>query len=124
MDQRTFLALQGSIAKWTKVASGTYEEHGGHDCPLCALFADEIDPNALDDEGEDGCHGCPVKAHTGKHGCVGTPYVNRWVRARNDTPLGFPRSAANTPAKLAAARAELEFLKSLLPPGTAPDAQG
>lgn len=57
------------------------------DCPLCKMFRDR--------DIEDDCDGCPVMEKTNRPFCRGTPYWD------DDSP--------------AQAKAELDFLKSLLP---------
>lgn len=96
MDARTEQALRESIAKWEKnaaVAKCKDAKVNSADCPLCELFAYE------------NCRECPVKNHTGKSECYGTPYY----KAREhyyDNQLAAFREAAQR---------EVDFLKSLLP---------
>lgn len=97
MNAKTLKALKGSIAKWQAIVAGTGEDHGPDNCPLCQLFNDL--PHG-------GCGGCPVAERTGLDGCAGTPY-QAW-----DDLFGVK---ADTPELKKAARAELAFLKSLLP---------
>lgn len=93
-------ALRGSIEKWEKIVAGTGVDRGCTNCPLCDEFRDG------------GCAGCPVKSRTGMRGCEGTPY-DAWM---SETVFnGFGRGADSADAK-AAAQAELDFLRSLLPP--------
>lgn len=103
MDDRTLTALKGSIEKWEKIVEGMGIDRGVSNCPLCRLF------NTY----ESMCKGCPVYERTKKRACGGTPY-NDWVRARWDAGLA---RRAETPALMAAAKAELDFLRSLLPEG-------
>ena len=119
MDHRTRTALEGSIAKWQAIADGRGTDRGGDNCPLCELFADEFDPAAGYEDDNAGCHGCPVKARTGKQGCIGSPYYS-YRRVMNYAGMCAYFDFATTPAQLAAARAELAFLQSLLPPSTQP----
>lgn len=89
MDEKTLTALKGSIAKWEAIVAKTGDDKGAKNCPLCQLFNTE-------NHGENECCiGCPVHAHTGKRWCNGTPY------------RGHPTPESS--------RAELDFLKSLLP---------
>jgi hypothetical protein len=99
MDARTLEALKGSIAKWEAIVEGTNEDKGVYNCPLCQVFFDEFD-----DEGE-GCEGCPVKTKTGKPSCDDSPYVAWGGRAK-----------ATTDEDKQLAQAEVDFLRSLLPP--------
>ena len=93
MDDRTLEALKASIEKWRghETASDPREvKIGSEYCPLCQIFI------------LGGCDGCPVYEHTWKYYCSGTPYNNVDIY----DPLDKFRAAA---------RAEREFLESLLP---------
>lgn len=104
MDAETLTALKQSIEKWERNAvaetPGDFTTRP-RDCALCWLFCKR------------GCGGCPVMDATGKVYCHGTPYDEaalacaEWRNATSNTTL---RDAAQ-----AAARAEVEFLRSLLP---------
>ena len=105
MDARTLTALKGSIAKWEAIVAGTGKDLGTENCPLCEEFYQK--PLART------CSGCPVAVKTGAQFCDDTPYVKyhrllAGIAEDNDEPL-------NTPVLTAAAQAELDFLKSLLP---------
>ena len=100
MAPRTLEALQGSIAKWEAIVAGTGEDEGSFNCPLCHRFA-----NHRQDDQQ--CLDCPVMKVTGKKHCYGSPYHD-FVRAEED-------GDKNEMTKRA--QAELDFLKSLLPPG-------
>jgi hypothetical protein len=93
MPLRTLYALRGSIAKWEGIVAGTVKDEGPDNCPLCQCFF------------EADCAGCPVYEKTGLYSCEGSPY-----EAFSDA------EDANDEKRMAlAARAELDFLKSLLP---------
>ena len=105
MDDRTLTALRQSIEKWERNAVAETPDDfatGAETCALCDLFY-----------WKDGCNGCPVKERTGQWGCRGTPYLAadgaryEWSACPSDTTR---RDAAR-----AAARAEVAFLRSLLP---------
>jgi hypothetical protein len=92
-----------SIAKWTYIlrhhenGGGPIDTNGTRTCGLCMLHW------SLGD-----CDGCPIFAHTGMHGCEGTPYENY----EGDDDKGI--NAPSMPAALArAAMAELDFLIEL-----------
>lgn len=87
MDDKTLEALKGSIKKWEGIVAGTIENQGALNCPLCQLF------NTSDE-----CDGCPVKERTGEDFCEGSPYYSYEQKVQGS------------------AQAELDFLKSLLPP--------
>lgn len=108
MDAKTLEALKGSIAKWEKIVAGNGGDEGEDNCPLCKVFL--VGQKTI-------CIGCPVFASTGAHGCLGSPYEN-WVtlNCEYDSDDGDPWFA-DTPELIAAAQAELDFLKSLLPEG-------
>lgn len=100
MNKKTLAALKGSIAKWKKVADGTGVDDGESNCPLCQLFID------------DDCTGCPVAKAAGEPGCTNTPFVRfRWEFA----VAQWSGYKATTLKQKSAARAELKFLRSLLP---------
>ena len=89
MNKQTLKALKGSIKKWQGVTKGTIQDRGPVNCPLCQLFL-LGEPSS--------CIGCPVCQKTKKTGCRGTPYTLYNV-------YGHKKYA----------RAEVKFLKSLLP---------
>lgn len=99
MTPATLKALRGSIKKWEKIVDGTGCDLGSHNCPLCKLFLTD-----------DGCEGCPVSEKTGKPDCRGSPYI-KWTLIHQ----GWWPLYADMPKERAAAKAELNFLKSLLP---------
>ena len=99
--EETRAALVASIEKWK--ANETAETFGdvsihGDDCALCRLFLTE------EYDSEDSCGECPVALKDGQKYCRGTPYYE----ARSS----FWR--LDLPAFRLAARAEREFLESLL----------
>lgn len=102
MDAETLEALRGSIRKWEGIVAGTEEDLGHDNCALCQLFYKFDDPST--------CVGCPVMAATGERYCEGTPYHD--YRPGEEDRDGNVMSAT---ALKAAAQAELDFLKSLLP---------
>lgn len=98
MNQKTLKALKSSIAHWERLASGKRkdgEQPTGQCCALCAQFFDNH------------CRGCPVASKTKLTACVGTPY---WKASRYWNLQGPDSRQFKT-----AAKAELQFLKSLLP---------
>jgi hypothetical protein len=100
MTPETLEALKGSIEKWWKIVEENGADEGIDNCPLCHLYWD------------DECVGCPVSEAMDSILCDGTPYHIQWspLVLRDEWP-----TVADTPEKLTAARAELEFLRSLLP---------
>lgn len=105
MDAKTLEALRGSIAKWEGIVAGEEVDDGGDNCPLCQIF------NASTDRRDPACNGCPVRERTGMPFCSGSPYADA-VDAEED-------EGADSDEYRVAAQAELDFLKSLLPPDTA-----
>ena len=65
MNKKTYLALQGSIAKWEGIVDGSVEDEGSDNCPLCQMFFGKSRAN---------CNGCPVMEATGLTSCSSTPY--------------------------------------------------
>jgi hypothetical protein len=98
MTPETLEALKGSIEKWRKIVEEGGEDLGVKNCPLCHLHY-----------AYGNCTGCPVNQASGGQQCGNTPY-DEW----DELDL-FGSGVADTPAKIEAARAELEFLRSLLP---------
>ena len=97
MDKETREALLGSIEKWKQIVAGTGDDYGWENCPLCTMFH------------HGGCEGCPVAEKAGDTFCRGTPYVN-YRRASHIFSGATPEEITT------AAKAELAFLQSLLPP--------
>ena len=88
-------ALKESIKKWEWLAKhrGSPPYTDSETCALCNIYI-------LGDKNN--CTGCPVMERTGEKSCVGTPYYD------------YSMALGHKKAKLAA-RAEVKFLKSLLP---------
>jgi hypothetical protein len=108
MDEPTIRALRESIQHWReneRAAMPGDASAQSDDCALCQKFK------------ADYCLGCPVEGYTGKKYCGLTPYedasiaLHAWWKA----PSKQTRDAFH-----AAARAEREFLESLLPEGEKP----
>lgn len=107
MDAKTLTALRGSIAKWRDIVDGNGADEGTDNCPLCVLFYENLKDDIR-------CYGCPVRIHTLKENCIGSPW-QKWARLHiNEGGLPW---GAKTPQQKAAAQAELDFLISLLPEG-------
>jgi hypothetical protein len=103
MTPETLDALNASISKWEKNASVTNLDKavmGSGHCPLCRLFHPDY---TVHDKAD--CYGCPVKRKTRKPYCRGTPYPD----------AEDAQAMSDLPAYLDAAKAELSFLRSLLP---------
>lgn len=103
MDKETLTALKASIAKWEENASVAKTMDiliDASDCPLCDLF-----------NGEGVCDGCPVSERTGQTACDDTPYYDAYDAYRKII------GNMSLPPFRKAAKAEVEFLKSLLPDG-------
>ena len=105
MKVETLTALKGSIAKWKAIAAGTGVDRGVKNCPLCMLFYSD------DQTYIENCKGCPVKSKVRETLCSKTPYI-AW---HDSHPyMRFPLEAKTEKHKKLA-RAELKFLRSLLP---------
>ena len=96
MDAATLEALRGSIKKWERIVAGTGVCRGVDNCPLCRRFHAAYGNSPC-------CSGCPVFEATGKRGCTGTPIED------------YDDEDGTEEEMLAAAIAEVDFLKSLLP---------
>jgi hypothetical protein len=91
----TMKALDGSIEKWEGIVMGTELDRGRRNCPLCQEFG-----------AGGGCGACPIAADTEDSGCRNTPYT-AWSSGGQ-----LPRKA-DTPEKIKAAIAMLDYLKDL-----------
>lgn len=106
MDKKILTALQGSIEKWEKIVAGTGTDDGWRNCPLCEDFYKKCDVQI--------CDGCPVHEKTGGFGCMKTPYEKWDTHQYKIHDSHFPYEIE---CKICErhAKAEVEFLKSLLP---------
>lgn len=95
VNAATLTALKGSIKKWQGIVAGKVKDEGPDNCPLCKLFY------AIN------CRGCPVSKATGLKWCDGTPYSDLWSNCNDGMAKSNPQ--------IYAAKAEVKFLKSLLP---------
>jgi len=104
MPARTLKALKASIKHWEEnVAAETVNDASvkWRDCALCRLFYE----NSV-------CSGCPVFARTGSTACEQTPYNEAKVEYDE---WEWHEDTKYRTAFRKAARAELKFLRSLLP---------
>ena len=104
MKLETLKALQGSIAKWEQKAVQPFGEVtiDPFDCPLCLIFNSDV---ADDFHGAVYCDRCPVRERTGQAYCVGSPCDAAAIALNEGMEPEFRVSA----------RAEVAFLKDLLP---------
>jgi hypothetical protein len=106
MDAKTLEALKASIAKWERNAEAETPAQyltSGSDCPLCEMFVRYMRSEGV-------CTGCPVFGATSQKGCFGTPF-----HAADDARYAWVYNEGTKEAAHEAARAEVDFLKSLLP---------
>ena len=110
MDDDTLVALKESISHWERMRVDPACEEGATatDCALCRKFL--LGPRRR-------CDGCPVMAKRGEPRCWETPYMTENCRFKHDVRRNSDASWASW---CAAADKEIAFLKSLLPPATAP----
>lgn len=104
MNAETIEAVTKSVEHWERMASGTNahdEKPVGRNCPLCRMFFNHYAEEAK------ACDGCPV-FERGFLECEGSPYTDA-----RDAWWDF---GMDSDAFKKAAKAEVEFLKSLLPP--------
>lgn len=109
MDPDTLAALRGSVAKWERIVAGTDINRAIENCPLCAAF----------NHPPSHCRGCPVMDKTGQFGCGGTPYEEFEASVSLDGGVGLNLNdlgGLHRARFLKLAQAELDFLRSLLPP--------
>jgi hypothetical protein len=105
MTPETLKALKGSIDKWERIVDCEGKDGGKFNCDLCSMFALTLA----------GCGGCPAGSR-----CLGTPY-DAWQDYQIENYKVFDYAVFDQKS-YNLALAELEFLKSLLPP-TAPTEQ-
>lgn len=98
MNQVALKALKGSIKKWKGIVAGDVTDQGSDNCPLCVAFHKNY------------CAKCPVMKKTGVACCNKTPYRTDWCLVAGEG------HTADSPPRVAAAKKELKFLRSLLPP--------
>lgn len=95
-------AFDISIAKWEFIVQQMREnglvilDGGTNTCGLCMMFREWSD-----ELGDETCGDCPVVLHTGMDGCNETPYEDFYPHKKT------------VEQKIAAAEAELVFLKML-----------
>lgn len=101
MDKETKTALLESIAHWERMRDDPccHERPGIADCALCGLFSNLR------------CRGCPVAEKTENIRCRETPHSEADLAWR----LAQYPTEETLSAWRAAAQAEIDFLKSLLP---------
>lgn len=118
MSPETLTALTASIKHWEANVEANHvvaTSIKAKDCALCEAF---------NSEGWGGCEGCPVSAKTGQQSCDGSPYDDACGARRRWRILveeGFDEDFTGMTVDEArdawrvAAKAELDFLVSLLP---------
>ena len=113
MNKKTLTALKESILIWEMREKGSVVDE---EEPLCVLF-----------HSDEECTKCPIFKHTGKEGCINTPYNDWEEHSKNcfvmddienacvsyDNCDEGANGACRTYMRLAGK--ELAFLKSLLP---------
>ncbi len=105
----TLDAINGSIAKWTRVIHGG-TERGTQDCPLCHIYL-------MDYGSYKPCKNCPVSIKTGQSACNKTPYddwTDHHAKQHKDKIDGVGWKI-ECPECRRLAYKERDFLKSLLP---------
>jgi hypothetical protein len=108
MDARTLEALKASIKHWEETTAATDVKSvkiGASECALCGLF------NTPDMVAYEECVGCPVYRATERSYCEGTPFDTAYYLLEHGGDFDLFRAAA---------KAELDFLRSLLPEGETP----
>ena len=102
-------AILASIRKWEGIVKGRGIDKGDENCALCK-YADKQATTAGAD-----CYVCPVGRKKLTTGCRGTPYAewfDHHIKADHPWINGWKVSC---PTCLKIAKAEVKFLKSLLP---------
>lgn len=120
MHPDTVKALKESIQHWQNIVDGKDGTQGSGNCALCARFLTSRDQYTACVRSDDEV--CPVYLKTDHDFCCKTPFTD-FVEAgdlitRTTNSGKITRSFfVNGPESLAAAKAEVAFLKSLLPEG-------
>jgi len=65
--------LEKSIEKWRAILFESGEDHGSSGCECCEIYLLGVKRIV-----KAACFGCPIKEHTGKTMCYGTPYDD-WI---------------------------------------------
>lgn len=105
MRKETVAAIRASEAKWRRLAEGFYADGGASDCMLCQRFGNTCVITHENGETEK----CPVLENSG------APCVNIEYRAWVALQQGYTLWKARDPITVSAARAEADYLHSLLP---------
>lgn len=108
MNRNTLTALRKSIKHWEENLSAARPQDastGSLACALCEQFLGKVS-----DKFPYGCAGCPVAERIGKPVCAMTPW-----RVAYNTWSAWKRGRGRGVAFRNACRAEIKFLKSLLP---------
>jgi len=106
MDAKTLKALQEGIGKWEQIIAGTGIDEGVENCPLCSLFYWQ---------GRKRCLSCPVYMETGWKYCCESPYRDWSDHQRNWHHIPINKYYIICPTCRRLAKAELRFLRGLLP---------
>jgi len=110
MDAKTLKALKESIQKWEEIIAGRGIDEQGKNCPLCSLFWNDKSKMKH-------CLLCPIFLNTGKKYCWDTPYSD-WADHQDQYHhMQEFNKYIICPTCRRLAKAELVFLKSLLPKG-------
>lgn len=116
MNKKTLAALKASIQHWRENEAAESSDDAsvwGDYCALCGLFFEKIPC----------CNGCPVAKKTGQWQCNGSPWgaardaFKKWRWAHLSDGQDTPQATQARDEFRTAARAEREFLESLLPEG-------
>ena len=107
MESETLNALKGSIRKWHRIWKGEDRDRGRVNCDLCLKF------NTVHMRENQKCRGCPVMENTGQQYCESTPWAMLWKYIIGNYIPDMPQKI--WPEARAAAKAERDYLISLLP---------
>ena len=102
MDERTRAALEASIQHWRENLAAETPEEADTSYPSCALCGEFRRLS--------GCDGCPVKTHSGRDFCGGTPYREAYCALMN---WRLTKSSIDRDDFRVWAKAEVELLESL-----------
>jgi len=100
--------LEKATEKWRAILFQSGEDYGSNGCEPCEIYLLGVKRIV-----KEACFGCPIKEHTGKTMCSGTPYDD-WIaytseyRKKHGTRIAFDVRAREI------ALEELEFLTIVL----------
>ena len=108
MEERTLTALKASIEHWEQnLFNLDAKKMTAPYCALCEMF---ILSEEDDDDDFTSCGGCPVMEETGEMDCGNTPWADAVFATK-----AYQKYSGTHAKAFRAVKAEVDFLKGLLP---------